>query len=59
LSNPDTQTLTVAGSTFVGEVYISWGELAAATTIGIVPAIVFTLAGQRFLLRGLAPGAVK
>jgi len=59
LSNPDTQTLTVAGSTFVGEVYISWGELAAATTIGIVPAVVFTLAGQRFLLRGLAPGAVK
>lgn len=59
LSDRSSQTVPVAISTFVGEVYVSWGELAAATVIGILPALVFTFIGQRYLLVGLAPGAVK
>jgi multiple sugar transport system permease protein len=59
LSKSTTQTVPVAISSFVGEVYVSWGELAAATLVGILPALLFTFLGQRFLLIGLAPGAVK
>jgi multiple sugar transport system permease protein len=59
LSKSTTQTVPVAISSFVGEVYVSWGELAAATIVGIVPALLFAFVGQRFLLIGLAPGAVK
>jgi multiple sugar transport system permease protein len=59
LSKSSTQTAPVAISGFVGEVYVSWGELAAATIVGIVPALLFAFVGQRFLLVGLAPGAVK
>ena len=59
LSKSTSQTVPVAISSFVGEVYVSWGELAAATIVGIVPALLFAFVGQRFLLIGLAPGAVK
>jgi multiple sugar transport system permease protein len=59
LSKSSTQTVPVAISSFVGEVYVSWGELAAATIVGILPALVVVFFGQRYLLVGLAPGAVK
>lgn len=59
LSGAATQTLPVAVSSFINEVYTSWGELAAATVAGIVPALLFAFFGQRYLLAGLAPGAVK
>ena len=59
LSSAATQTLPVAVSGFINEVYTSWGELAAATVVGVVPALLFSFFGQRFLLAGLAPGAVK
>jgi multiple sugar transport system permease protein len=59
LSSVASQTLPVAVSGFINEVYTSWGELAAATVVGIAPALLFSFFGQRFLLAGLAPGAVK
>jgi multiple sugar transport system permease protein len=59
LSGVATQTLPVAVSGFINEVYTSWGELAAATVVGVVPALLFAFFGQRYLLAGLAPGAVK
>jgi multiple sugar transport system permease protein len=59
LSSVASQTLPVAVSGFINEVYTSWGELAAATVVGIAPALLFSFFGQRFLLAGMAPGAVK
>ena len=59
LSRPDTQTMPVAVSAFVGDVYVSWGQLAAATVVGLLPALLLAFAGQRWLLAGMAPGAVK
>jgi multiple sugar transport system permease protein len=59
LSSAATQTLPVAVSGFINEVYTSWGELAAATVVGVGPALLFSMFGQRFLLAGLAAGAVK
>lgn len=59
LSRPASQTVPVAVSTYVGDVYISWGELAAATVVGLLPALALAFVGQRWLLVGLAPGAIK
>lgn len=59
LAKSNTYTVPVAISTFVGEVYVSWGELAAATILAILPALLVAFLGQRYLLIGLAPGAVK
>ncbi len=59
LSRPQTQTVPVAVSGFVGDVYVSWGQLAAATVIGILPALALAFVGQRWLLAGMAPGALK
>lgn len=59
LAKSNTYTVPVAISTFVGEVYVSWGELAAATILAILPALLVAFLGQRYLLVGLAPGAVK
>lgn len=59
ISSAATQTLPIAVSSFINEVYTSWGELAAATAAGVVPALLFAFLGQRYLLAGLAPGAVK
>ncbi|MEO7241785.1 MAG: carbohydrate ABC transporter permease, partial [Variovorax sp.] len=59
LSKSNTYTVPVAISTFVGEVYVSWGELAAATILAILPALLIAFLGQRYLLVGLAPGSVK
>ncbi len=59
LSSPRTQTIPVAVAGFAGDVYVSWGELAAATVIGLVPALGLAALGQRWLLSGMAPGAFK
>jgi multiple sugar transport system permease protein len=59
LSRPDTQTVPVAVSAFVGDIYVSWGQLAAATVIGVLPALALAFVGQRWLLAGMAPGAFK
>jgi multiple sugar transport system permease protein len=59
LSRPQTQTVPVIVASFVGEVYVSWGELAAATMLGLLPALALVFVSQRYLLVGIAPGAVK
>ncbi len=59
LSRLQTQTIPVAVVGFVGDVYTSWGQLAAATVIGLLPALALAFIGQRWLLIGMAPGAVK
>ena len=59
LSRLQTQTIPVAVVGFVGDVYTSWGQLAAATVLGLLPALALAFIGQRWLLIGMAPGAVK
>jgi multiple sugar transport system permease protein len=38
---------------------VLWGQLGATVMLGVVPVIICTLVAQRFLVRGLAFGAVK
>ena len=59
LSGRDTMTAPVAISTFAQEYEIRYGEMAAASVLSMIPALVLILFGQKFVVRGLLAGAVK
>ena len=52
-------TLTKGTAEFVGAYETQWGEIAAATGIGMIPPLLLGFAVQRYLVRGLSLGAVK
>jgi ABC-type glycerol-3-phosphate transport system permease component len=39
--------------------YIDWGLIAGSTIIAIIPAIIFILFFQRYIVSGITAGAVK
>jgi multiple sugar transport system permease protein len=52
-------TLPVGIASLVSQFELLWGEMAAAGTVAIIPILIFALAVQRYLVRGLTLGAVK
>jgi len=58
-STADAMTLPVGTSTLAGRIQASWGEMTAIAAISIMPILIFALAVQRHLVRGLTMGAVK
>ena len=52
-------TLPVGIAGRVTQYEIKWGVMSAAAAVAIVPILVFALALQRYLVRGLSMGAVK
>ena len=52
-------TLPVAIAGRVTQYEIEWGVMSAAGVVAMVPILVFALAVQRYLVRGLSLGAVK
>ena len=52
-------TLPVGIAGRVTQFEIKWGVMSAAATVAIVPILVFALALQKYLVRGLSLGAVK
>lgn len=59
LTGPNTSTVPIGVSAFIGSVSVDWGGSSAAAVIAMIPMFVIGLAIQRFLVRGLAMGAVK
>jgi multiple sugar transport system permease protein len=59
LTGPQTQTVPIGVSAFIGTVSVDWGGSSAAAVIAMIPMFVIGLGIQRFLVRGLAMGAVK
>ena len=59
ISERPTITLPVGVAGFVSQFDVLWGQMSAVSTIAIIPILVFTLAVQRYLVRGLTFGAVK
>lgn len=53
------RTMPVLLSQTVGELDISWQNLATLATIVIVPPVVLSLLGQKNLVKGLIGGAIK
>jgi multiple sugar transport system permease protein len=52
-------TLPLASYNFTSDVSIIWNGLAASSILTCVPAIVFTVFFQKWLISGLTKGAVK
>ena len=58
-SSQASQPLTVVTSLFIGQYEVAWNAMAAAAVLTILPPALMALFFQRFLVRGLAFGAVK
>jgi multiple sugar transport system permease protein len=55
----DAMTLPVAIAGRVTQYKIEWGVMSAAGVAAMIPIVVFAMAVQRYLVRGLSLGAVK
>jgi multiple sugar transport system permease protein len=58
-STPHAQTMPVGASTLIGRINTDWASMSAAGVIGALPIVIFAVAVQRHLVRGLTMGAVK
>jgi multiple sugar transport system permease protein len=52
-------TLPVGIAGRVTQYEIEWGVMSAAGVVAMIPILIFALAVQRYLVRGLSLGAVK
>ena len=59
LTGPETRTAPVAAAQFSGEYGILWGPMMAAGTVIVLPMLAAAMLVQRYIVRGLALGAVK
>jgi len=59
LTAKQTATIPVAIAKFAQGYEIKYGEMAATAALSLVPALVFLLFGQRYIVKGLTTGAVK
>jgi multiple sugar transport system permease protein len=59
LTGREARTLPVIITSFMTNKSVLWGRIAASGTLVLVPVIIFALVAQRYLVRGLAKGAVK
>ncbi len=53
------KTLPVRIASFITDKGILWGDMSAMGTVIVLPVVLFALATQRYLVRGLVAGAVK
>jgi multiple sugar transport system permease protein len=59
LTGRESRTLPVTITSYMTNKAILWGRIAAAGSIVLIPVLVFAMLTQRYLVRGLAGGAVK
>jgi multiple sugar transport system permease protein len=53
------KTLSPGLTDFFGDFHIFWNQLASASIIAVLPAVVFTVFFSRYLISGLIRGAIK
>ncbi|AJY76174.1 carbohydrate ABC transporter permease [Paenibacillus beijingensis] len=59
LQKPGLQTIQTATNTLFGQYMKQWDLALAALVMGMIPVMVFFLCLQRFVIKGIADGAVK
>jgi raffinose/stachyose/melibiose transport system permease protein len=59
LKSTANRTIPISTAKFFGQYTISWNEAMAALVITIIPVAVFYLAAQKYIVKGVAAGAVK
>lgn len=59
LSSSNATPVTLGAANFVTSTGIRWGDISAATVLSTLPPVLFAVFAQRYLVSGLASGAVK
>ena len=59
LTERSTATVPVAVARFAQQFEVQYGQMAAASVLSTIPALVLMFFGQRFVVQGLTMGAVK
>lgn len=59
LSSKDLRTIPLSTASFFGQFTIEWNLAMAGLMMTIIPVIVFYLAAQKYIVKGVAAGAVK
>lgn len=59
LSSSNAMPITLGAANFVTSTGIRWGDISAATILSTLPPVLFAVFAQRYLVSGLASGAVK
>lgn len=59
LKSTANRTIPISTAKFFGQYTISWNEAMAALVVTIVPVAVFYLCCQKYIVKGVAAGAVK
>jgi multiple sugar transport system permease protein len=56
---PTAQPVTVGYFDAIGDIYVNWNQMCAGSVVAALPGILFVFFAQRYLVRGLATGALK
>jgi len=59
MTSSEARTLPMTISMFMGDQGVEWNQMAAASTVIMLPALVFSIFVQRHMARGLTFGALK
>jgi multiple sugar transport system permease protein len=59
INDESAKTFAVGLLTFIGKFAVDWGQMMAASVLGLIPACLFFVLLQRYLVAGLTAGAVK
>jgi multiple sugar transport system permease protein len=59
IDDDNEKTFAVGLLTFIGKFDVDWGQMMAASMLGLIPACLFFVLLQRYLVAGLSAGAVK
>lgn len=59
MAGENSKTLPVLVASFISNRTLDWGPMAAASTVAIVPILIFTIVIQRYLVAGLSGGGIK
>jgi len=58
-STPSAQPVTVGCFDAIGDIFVNWNQMCAGSLLAALPGIIFVFIAQRYLVRGLAAGALK
>ena len=53
------KNLSVGASDFIADMFISWNQMGAGAVIACIPAFIFVIFFQRYIVQGLTSGSVK
>lgn len=59
ISSKDFRTIPLSTASFFGQFTIQWNMAMAGLTLTILPVIIFYLCAQKYIVKGVAAGAVK